>query len=94
MDDYKRQLYMRAQQLALKGRTSFVCNALKTALEEEGLGVKCGNPLELFPEFMGMYDGKCWSKRAVCSKVLPENNWWDEDWKEPRLRALDCILRN
>lgn len=98
MDDYKRTLYMRAQRLIKNGEQSFVCIALKDVLLTDGhdyFGQETeGSVLELFAEFGALYDGTDWKRNGSFSRATCKaGSWWSLGWTEPRIRALDCILR-
>jgi hypothetical protein len=98
MDDYKRTLYMRAQRLIKDGEQSFVCLALREVLLEDGhhyFGQETEDSvLKLFAEFGALYDGTHWECKGTFSRRVGKvDSWWSLGWTEPRIRALDCILR-
>ncbi len=97
MDDYKRSLYMMAQNKVRSTEGSkYICIALKDILYREGYKPTIGNKvLELFPELSALYDGVFWCDDGinVDEEVTIEGAWWEDEWEEPRIRALDCILR-
>lgn len=96
MDDYKRSLYMFARRQIETKHARFVCRAFFITLCVEGSSnVSYKFIGELFPEFARLNDGLRW-KRSGKSVLLTEFNtsWWTSGWKKPRLRALDCILRD
>lgn len=105
MDDYKRGLYMQVLR-ELKSHTRrkawfFTCNKLRCQLILEGANDTSEiyeTPTEIlkefFPEFFQLYDGTYWNQFGS-SEFVPETNaWWPDDWLEPRIRALECILRD
>jgi hypothetical protein len=97
MDDYKRGLYMRAR-AELKYEGALVCKALELTLFEEGMGIDDLSLVsELFPEFSNLYDEGTWLKngRFIPSEHTASSTvWWEYDWLEPRIRALDCVLNS
>ena len=96
MDDYKRSLYMMAQNRIRSAKGyQYTCVILKDILYLEGYGPTIGNKvLEFFPEFSALYDGVFWCEDGTKDEEWTiENAWWEAEWEEPRIRALDCILR-
>lgn len=105
MDDYKRGLYMQVLR-EFKSHTVceawlFTCNKLRRQLVLEG--VDCASGIdekstgilkEFFPEFYQLYDGTYWDWFGVSSFVCDDNFWWSPVWLAPRIRALECILRD
>ncbi len=96
MDDYKRSLYMMAQnKLRSYMGPQFICLSLKDTLYQEGYKPVIGDKvLEFFPELLALYDGVYWCEDGINGGDKPtiEDAWWEGGWKEPRIRALDCIL--
>ena len=96
MDDYKRSLYMMAQnRIRSCMGPQFICLSLKNILYREGYKPVIGDKvLEFFPEFSALYDGVYWCEDGINGgdKQTIEDPWWEGGWKEPRIRALDCIL--
>ena len=73
----------------------FICLSLKDILYREGYKPVIGDKvLEFFPEFSALYDGVYWCEDGINGgdKQTIEGPWWEGGWKEPRIRALDCIL--
>lgn len=105
VDDYKRGLYMQVLR-ELKSHTEyedwfFTCNKLRRQLVLEG--VDCafrvqerspGILKEFFPEFYQLYDGTYWDQFGGSEFVSEMNAWWSDTWLAPRIRALECILRD
>lgn len=97
MDDYKRALYMEAHRRLDAEEDSCVCIALKNALVREGMPTHVAYDMKtyLFSEFMQLYDGYEWRRNGSSSPIPTYSKmWWGSFWKEPRLHALDCILRD
>ena len=110
MDDYKRSLYMYAQRMIASDEVCCTCYALEEVLFREGGDSYCGDSycgdsycgdsyhddthLEVFTEFMGLFDGRYWGRRVDYLLKDSDDLWWEPRWKEPRIRALDCILRD
>lgn len=97
MDDYKRALYMEAHRRLAAGEDNFVCVALKNALAIEGMPTHVAHHMVtyLFSEFMQLYDGYEWRRNGSSSPTYAYTNmWWEPFWQEPRVSALDCILRD
>ena len=97
MDDYKRSLYMMAQNKVRSTEGSkYICIALKDILYREGYKPTIGHKvLEFFPEFSALYDGVLWCEDGISDEnFIIENSLWEDGWEEPRIRALDCILRD
>ncbi len=102
MDDYKRMLYMAAQarlrQNAKRSSSLSVCCTLESMLMFEGHCSSERDVEEYFPEFQALYDGSMWHH---CTTLSPESNkaarggyWWSPNELAPRLRAIDCLLRD
>ena len=105
MDDYKRGLYMQVLR-ELKSHTEyegwfFICNKLRRQLVLEGEG--CASRVyemppeilkEFFPEFHQLYDGTYWDQFGGSEFVSEGHTWWSDTWLAPRIRALECILRD
>ena len=73
----------------------FICLSLKDILYREGYKPVIGDKvLEFFPEFSALYDEVYWCEDGINGgdKQTIEGPWWEGGWKEPRIRALDCIL--
>ena len=84
---------MYAERMIASDEVCCTCYALEEVLFREGVDSGCGDiHLEVFTEFIGLFDGSYWSVHAYQS--LKESNyfWWEPRWKEPRIRALDCVL--
>lgn len=110
MDDYKRTLYMIAlrelQELQRAGshERAWLCVKLATVLRREHqasegdyIGSVDDLVQEFFPEFLELFDGIYWSyngdtNQQMCSAVAAA--WWTKAWLEPRIRALECLLRD
>lgn len=93
MDDYKRSLYLLARRGIEEDKYAFICTEFKRVLHNEG--VTCNKhelTNELFTEFNSLNDGKYWT--PTCSSLNESGAWWLYGWREPRLRILDCILRD
>jgi len=105
MDDYKRGLYMQVLR-ELKSHTVgkawlFTCDKLRRQLVLEGENCTSGICetqteviKEFFPEFYQLYDGTYWDQFGGSELVSETNAWWPDTWLEPRIRALECILRD
>lgn len=102
MDDYKRTLYMAAQaRLRQKAKLSAslsVCCTLEAILSLEWHCFSNRDVEEHFPEFQALYDGSMWHH---CTTLSPERSeaarggyWWSPNELAPRLRAIDCLLRD
>lgn len=90
MDDYKRGLYMEARRLIESGEELYVCSALMEAVDSWYY-----TPVsEIFPEFAEMFDGYVYYENGRKHFTLSYMSWWAKGWKEPRLRAIDCLLRD
>jgi hypothetical protein len=110
MDDYKRTLYMIAlrdlQELQRTGSSNrvWLCVRLATVLQCEhqaSAGDYIGSVDELvqefFPEFLELFDGSYWTHRKDIHKhrySAVVAAWWSKDWLEPRIRILECLLRD
>lgn len=99
MDDYKRALYMQARSYLEIKENYFVCRALVHALGQEGFDDILDideEILELFPEFASLYDGTHWFEKGKCETddMELDCSWWEFAWAKPRIRALDCLLRD
>lgn len=101
MDDYKREIYMRVlRTLQEKPPCIFVCVELQNTLFEDpdflDNSVDTLNTIldEFFPEFDALFDGTIWSRDGWCEKINKSMAWWEDWWYEPRIRALECILRD
>ena len=96
MDDYKRSLYMMAQNRIRSAEGhQYICITLKVILYLEGYGPIIGDKvLEFFPELLALYDGVYWCEEDTDKymKLSITAPWWEDGWQEPRIRALDCIL--
>ena len=105
VDDSTRGLYMQVLR-ELKSHTVckagfFTCNKLRRQLVLEG--ENCASGIyktqtevikEFFPEFYQLYDGTYWDQFGGSEFVSGTNAWWPDAWLEPRIRALECILRD
>lgn len=110
MDDYKRTLYMIAlrelQELQrAENRTGcWLCVRLATVLRREHQTsaeayIESTDDLvqEFFPEFLELFDGSYWSSSQnthLQSPPAAAAAWWPKDWLEPRIRILECLLRD
>lgn len=101
MDDYKRALHMSAQRFLSERKTTYVCRSFERVLFEEDVRLKDQEDRdsvieELFPEFFKLADGQFWTKGTIALSITADAStaWWEHDWYEPRIRALDCILNN
>lgn len=110
MDDYKRTLYMIAlrdlQELQRTGSSNrvWLCTKLATVLrhERQALAGDCIGSVddlvpEFFPEFLELFDGSYWTHRKDIHNQrysAVDAAWWPKDWLEPRIRILECILRD
>jgi hypothetical protein len=96
MDDYRRSLYMMAQNRIRSAEGhQYICITLKVILYLEGYGPIIGDKvLEFFPELLALYDGVYWCEDGINEDEKPSITapWWEYGWQEPRIRALDCIL--
>ncbi len=110
MDDYKRTLYMIAlRDLQELQRTEssdpvWLCVKLATVLRREHqapegdyIGSVDDLVQEFFPEFLILFDGSYWpykgkTHKQGCSAVAAA--WWSKHWLEPRIRILECLLRD
>ncbi len=106
MDDMKREIYLLALEKINKGKTDWVCLALKDAAAEI-LGYTYGEIFdalleELLPEFFQLFDGVAWYRTGILDDdeidtfTIPDRAycapWWQRSWKEPRVRILNYIL--
>ena len=90
MDDYKRGLYMEARRMIESGEEQYVCIALETAVDSW-----CHTSVsEIFPEFAELFNGYLYYENGQKYHTLHDMRWWAAGWKEPRLRAIDCLLRD
>ncbi len=109
MDDYKRTLYMIAlrelQELQRAGTPdrAWLCVKLATVLRSENQKpdfdfVASIDDLvtEFFPDFLELFDGSRWGPDNFSIQDPPAvaAAWWPKDWLEPRIRALECLLRD
>ncbi len=110
MDDYKRTLYMIAlrdlQELQRTGspKREWLCVRLATVLrrERQALAGDCFGSVddlvqEFFPEFLELFDGSYWTRwKDIHNQRYSavDAAWWPKDWLEPRIRILECILRD
>lgn len=90
MDDYKRGLYMEARRLIEDCVTIDVCDALYICLDDWGHGTIA----HIFPEFCQLFDGYRYHRNNTKCTALSVEYWWEKGWKEPRLRAIDYLLRD
>lgn len=96
MDDYARTLYMIALRKFQDSEFPlFVCSELKRTLRAEGPSIPFSVVTDdVFHHFKALFDGVRWTKagrKYICSS---ESAWWEGPWQEPRVRALECLLRN
>lgn len=101
MDDYKRTIYMEVlRKLQEKPSYTFICLELHHTLfdnQDEDLTDTADSILtEFFPEFAALFDGTMWFKNNRCwgIEITRSMGWWEDWWYEPRIRALECILRD
>jgi len=101
MDDYKREIYMRVlRKLQETPSYGFVCTELQNTLFEDPDFLDDSEDIlnaivdEFFPEFAALFDGTMWSRDGWCEKINKSTAWWEDMWYEPRIRALECILRD
>lgn len=105
VDDYKRGLYMQVlrefKSHAVCENWVFTCNELRCQLISEGdnsaseiYETSTGVIKEFFPEFYQLYDGTYWDQIGRYEFVSETNPWWPNNWLAPRIRALECILRD
>ena len=102
MDDYKRGLYLQVrselERRSTLDLTLFVCFELNKVLLDEGSlfdpNSREGHLQDLFPEFFALFDGFEWFDSGLKCKIEMNDAWWSRYWLEPRIRALDCILRD
>ena len=96
MDDYRRSLYMMAQNRIRSAEGhQYICITLKVILYLEGYGPIIGDKvLEFFPELLALYDGVYWCEEDTDKYMKPSITapWWEYGWQESRIRALDCVL--
>jgi len=93
MDDYKRSLYLLARRSIEEYKYTFICNEFTIILLEEGVRGNTQELInELFTEFNSLNDGKYWTPTHY--SINKSGAWWLYGWREPRLRILDCILRD
>lgn len=106
MDDYKRTLYMQTLTALYQARKdrklAFICHELRRTFYNEHSD--SFRPLiadhsseivrEFFPEFRAMFDGKRYYSNGIGYPTSIKENWWQVDLIEPRIRALECILRD
>ena len=109
MDDYKRTLYMIAlrdlQELQknMGSASMWLCVRLAVILrnEHQASADACIGSIgdlvqEFFPEFLELFDGSYWANKTFDYQAAPAvaAAWWPKDWLEPRIRALECLLRD
>ena len=100
MDDYKRGLYLQVRNELGRwsGTPLYVCYELVDALVREGADVDELDEhiwlFSIFPEFLTLFDGSVWRKNNTSDETELGDAWWENFWIEPRIRALDCILRD
>lgn len=110
MDDYKRTLYMIAlrelQELQKTGSSErmWLCVRLATTLRREHqtsaeacIGSTDDLVEEFFPDFLELFNGSYWSRENDLKqqrRAAVAAPWWPKDWLEPRIRILECLLRD
>ena len=102
MDDYKRSMYLQVRNKLehhLKSNADtymFVCYELEEVLISEGVNglIRCNYLEEMFPEFFDLFDWCAWLENGTCYDADGDDAWWENGWMPPRIRALDCILRD
>lgn len=94
MDDMKKAAYILAKELLETGESDYVCLALQDALSEIlGEVVPFPEIPEMFPEFVSLFDGFCWTQAGNKSEKDSHGSvWWQKGWKKPRLRIIDMIM--
>ena len=107
MDDYRRALYMQVlnhlkQRLKQRGAVhSYLCLELTNALHKqqhpdtaEYMGNAPSVMQEFFPELKALFDTTYWGPTGFSNSAKIGESWWDPYWVQPRIRALECILRD
>ena len=109
MDDYKRTLYMQALTILYQARKdyklAFICHELRRAFYNEHSDSHRPSEFdnnfhsseivrEFFPEFRAMFDGKCYYSDGDAYPIHINEVWWEATWIEPRICALEYILRD
>lgn len=97
MDDYARTLYMIAlREIQDSGEFApFVCDELKRTLRADGYHFPTTASVDdLFHHFASLFDGKCWTEKTGKYTCDSRSGWWEDGWIEPRVRALECLLRD
>jgi hypothetical protein len=110
MDDYKRTLYMIAlrdlQELQRTGSSNrvWLCVKLYSVLKKEhqtpddAVAIRDVDSAvqEFFAEFVALFDGTFWAENGFRTKgdTDPGSAWWQRVWLEPRIRILECLLRD
>lgn len=109
MDDYKRTLYMIAlRELQERQRAEidlgcWLCVVLAGVIRRENQKPDFDfvAPIddlvtEFFPEFLELFDGSRWTPNNFSTQHPPAAAaaWWAKDWLEPRIRILECLLRD
>lgn len=106
MDDYKRTLYMQVLTALYQARKNyalaFICQELRRTIYNEQSDYyrpsMIDNYVELldkfFPEFYAMFDSMCYQPDGDRYSIQIIRCWWEPGWIEPRIRALECILRD
>jgi len=109
MDDLKRTLYMRTQEMLRTGEATHLCIALAKATDEMSWDkslVPHGfhrrhtwsyilDMPYLFSEFDDLKDGKRWDRDGFAT-INPHllDEWWTNGWNEPRLRVFNLLLKD
>lgn len=109
MDNFKRELYMRALTLLEQGEEWGICMTLLRTLRELGI-LHYDNIFEhelileellqtVFTEFFELDDGIKWNNNSDIPEAVPQQkginyNWWYSTDLAPRIRILNCILNS
>lgn len=89
MDDYKRSIYMEVRRRLENGSALYICTALKSIIDCYDTSVI----QEVFPEFYRLFDNNRWHSDGSIVIGYVADEWWEMGWKEPRIRIIDCLLR-
>lgn len=106
IDDYKRELYMRARESLLREFNTYgyayICVELGAVLAEEiGMDEAAFCKLasdrtkyfeEMFPEFIELFDGYAYTSEGEWSPVDVRDAWFEVEMIEARIALIDFIL--